>query len=92
MHAEMLVTNENVVITESHVMGHSLQWIRIQSGCQFVLTFVKGDVSVIPDISEILIAVCVYNHTSVLITTNAMTMNTGMNVEVRAKNKNVLIY
>ena len=92
MHAEMLVTNENVVITENRVMEHSLQWIHIHSGCQFVRSFVKGDVSVTPDFFEIQIVVCVCNHSNVRITTNAMKMNTGMNVEVLAKNNNVLIY
>ena len=92
MHVEMLVTNENVVITENRVMEHSLQWIHIHSGCQFVLSFVKGDVNVIPDFSEIQIVLCVCNHFNVPITTIVMRMNTGMNVEVPAKNNNVLIY
>ena len=88
----MLVMNENVVMLENRVMGHSLQWIHIQSGCQFAQTFAKGDVNVIQGIFEIQTAVCVCNRTNVLITTPVMKMNTGMNVEVRAKNKNVLIY
>lgn len=88
----MLVTNENVVITENHVLGCSRPWIHIQSGCQFVQTPVKGDVSVIPDISEIQIALCVCNHLNVPITTPVIKMNIGMNVEVHAKKKNALIY
>ena len=88
----MLVMNENVVMLENRVMGHSLQWIHIQSGCQFAQTFAKGDVNVIQGIFEIQTAVCVCNRTNVLITTPVMKMNTGMNVELRAKNKNVLIY
>ena len=89
---ETLATKENVVISANHVMGRLLRWIPIHSGCQFAQMFVKLDVSAILDFTETQIADYVFNHISVLTTTPVMKMNIGTNVEVHAKNKNVLIY
>ena len=71
-HVETLATNANAVTTENLVMGRSLRWILIRSGCQFVRMFARVDVSAILDIIVTPIAVCVCNHTTALITTPAM--------------------